>query len=79
MRFLIYKAVGQLMLQNTRKLRRHANQSLHRHADAAIVERSRPAWRARNVLKELIGVERDGNRLFRDVIERRGDIFEIAF
>ena len=78
-RFLIYKAVGQLVLQNTRKLRRHANHSLHGHADAAIVERSRPAWRARNVLKELIGVERDGNRLLRDVIERRGDIFEIAF
>ena len=32
-----------------------------------------------DVLKELIGVERDGNRFLRGVIERGGDSFKVGF
>jgi len=78
MRFFVDEAVRQLVFENAREFRRDVIESLYGHADPAIVERPGPTGRSRDVLEELIGVKRYGDRLFRRVIQRGGDVLKIV-
>src|ERR1700730_13420040 len=73
MRFFVNEAVRQLVLEDVRKLRGYVMESLHGNTNTAIVERPGPTGRPSDVLEELIGVKRYGDRLFRRVIERAGN------
>src|ERR1035441_7389364 len=72
--FLPDETMRQLVLQDARQLIGHGGQALDRHAYAAIVERSRPTWRARDVHERLIGVQDHADGLGRNVVESRGDL-----
>ncbi len=72
-RFLPDEAVRQLVLQHARQFRRQLFQSLYRHANAPVIQRTGPAWRARDVRERLLRVQNHPDRFRRSVTQLRFD------
>ena len=68
-RFLAHEAVRELVFENAREFRRHGRQSLHRDADAAVVEGTDPAGSFGNVGKGLLGIQNDADGIRRREIQ----------
>ena len=64
-RFLAHEAMRELVFENAREFRRHGGQSLHRDADAAVVECPHPAGSFGYVREGLLGIQNYTNGIRR--------------
>ena len=78
-RFLSDETVRQFVLEDARQLIGHAGQALHRDANAAVIERSDPTGRARDVHECLIGVQNHADGFGRYVVQSGRDFLELGF
>ena len=66
---LLDKAVRQFMLQDPRQLLVHRGQSLHRHANAAVIQRARPSGSLGYVRKRFLRVQDHADGIRRRIVQ----------
>ena len=78
MSLLADETVGEFMLENSSQVGGDAGQSLHRDADAAVVDGAGPTGGAGDVRKTLLGIKDDADGLGRSEIELRFNAVEAS-